>query len=183
MTAYSEVELKYARPVASAILESERFRLWLLAGTKHENDALGARPVGEIQGTLRSRTIKNPLWFNYWCGRDSKCACRIGTGIESDILLILDCANGRRLGLHIEIKRPGEQLGEGQAESYQRRAACWASPVTRPKTVWPHEDYLTFLICGPELASDKLSFFDKVLFHNEVKQMIKVYPEVDPSKI
>jgi hypothetical protein len=177
MATYSELELRYARPVAHAILESSAFRQWLLAGTKHENGALGARPVGEIQGSLRTLT-KNPYWFNYWCGKGSKCPCRIGVGIETDILLIFDCANDRRLGLHIEIKRPGEQLGNGQAESYPRRAACWANPNTRPKTVLPHQDFLTMLICGQELESDRrLQFFDKVVFHDEVAQRIQVYPE------
>jgi hypothetical protein len=179
MAKYSEPELRYARPVAHAILESSGFRQWLLAGTKHEDIALEARPIGEIQGRLRSPTMKNPYWFNYWCGKDSKCACRIGSGIETDILFILDCANDRRLGLHIEIKRPGELLGNGQAESYPRRAACWADPNTRPKTVLPHQDFLTMLICGQELASDRrLQFFDKVVFHDAVAQRIQVYPEV-----
>src|SRR5580692_1190264 len=106
MAFYSERELRYARPVANAILESSAFRQWLLAGTKHENGALEARPVGDIQASLRSPKMKNPYWFNYWCGKDSKCPCRIGAGIETDILLILDYANDRNLGLHIEIKRP-----------------------------------------------------------------------------
>ena len=177
--AYSELELRYARPVARAILESGDFRQWFLAGTKYEDGALEAQPVGEIQARLRSPTIKNPYWFNYWCSKDSKCACRIGTGIETDILLILNYANERRLGLHIEVKRPDEALGNGQAESYPRRAACWANPDTRPKTVPPYQDFLTILICGRELASDeRLRFFDKVVFHDDVAQKIQVYPEV-----
>lgn len=177
MANYSELELRYARPIAAAILESGDFRKWLLAGTKHE--ASEARPVGEIQGSLRNQPLKNPYWFNYWCGKDAKCDCRIGTGIETDILLILDCADSRRLGLHIEIKRPGEHLGNGQAESYPRRAACWANPDTKPKTVLPHQDFLTMLICGRDLASDeRLRYFDKVIFHDDVAQRIEIYPEV-----
>jgi hypothetical protein len=175
---YSELELRYARPVARAILESGDFRQWLLAGTRHESSALAARPIGEIQRALRSPTMKNPYWFNYWCSKDSKCSCRIGTGIETDILLVLECPDTRRLGLHVEIKRPGEGLGNGQAESYPRRAACWAKPNTRPKTVPAHQDYLTMLICGRELASDhRVLCFDKVLFHDEVAKKIRVYPE------
>jgi hypothetical protein len=165
--------------VAHAILDSGVFRHWLLAGTKHEQGALDTRPIGDIQARLRSSRMKNPYWFNYWCGKDSKCACRIGTGIETDILIFLDCVNHRRLGLHLEIKRPGEQLGVGQAESYPRRAACWVNPNTRPKTIPPHQDFLTMLICGRELASDaRLQFFDKIVFHDEVAQRIKPYPEL-----
>lgn len=178
MAAYSELELRYARPVANAILESSDFRQWLLAGTKHESGASGARPAGDLQRRLRSPGMKNPYWFNYWCGKDSRCACRIGSGIETDILIMLDYANGRRVGLHIEVKRPGEELGNGQAESYPRRAACWANPNTRPKTVPPHQDFLTMLICGRELSSDeRLKHFDKVVFHDDVARRIQVYPE------
>lgn len=179
MAKYSEAELRYARPLADTILESSYFREWLLAGTKHENLALGAQPVGAVQGLLRNQPLKNPYWFNYWCGRDSKCACRIGTGIETDILIILDCTNNRRLGLHIEIKRPGEHLGDGQAESYPRRAACWTSSDTRPRTVLPHDDFLTMAVCGRDLASDeRLKYFDKVIFHDDVAKKIADYPEV-----
>jgi hypothetical protein len=179
MAKYSEAELMYARPVANAILESGVFRNWLLAGTKHETIAQDAHPVGEIQGSLRNQPLKNPYWFSYWCGRDSRCACRIGTGIETDILIILGCANERKLGLHIEIKRPGDHLGDGQAESYPRRAACWANPDTRPKTVLPYQDFLTMLVCGRDLATDeRLKYFDKVIFHDDVAQRIEVYPEV-----
>ena len=178
MAVYSELELRYARPLAKAILESGAFRQWLQAGTKHATGALEACPVGDIQGSLRT-LAKNPYWFNYWCGKDSKCPCRIGAGIETDILLILDYANDRNLGLHIEIKRPGDQFRDGQAESYPRRAACWANPNTRPTYVWPHQDFLTMLICGRDLASDRgLQFFDKVVFHDDVAQRILVYPEV-----
>jgi hypothetical protein len=179
MTTYSKLELRYARPVAHAILESSDFREWLLMGTNQENCARKARPIGVIQRTLRSPIMKHPYWFNYWCGKDSECTCRVGTGIETDILLILECTNARRLGLHIEVKRPGEQLGNGQAESYPRRAACWANPSTRPKTVPPYQDFLTMLICGRELASDeRVQFFDKVVFHDDVARRIQIYPEV-----
>jgi hypothetical protein len=179
MSVYSELELRYARPVANALLESSEFRRWLLAGTKHENDASDARPTVEEQRRLRSPKMKNPYWFNYWCGKDSKCACRIGTGLETDILLLFESTDGRTLGLHIEVKRPSEHLGNGQAESYPRRAACWANPNTRPRTVPPHHDFLTMLICGRDLASDeRIRSFDKVIFHDEVAQRLTIYPEV-----
>jgi hypothetical protein len=180
MAAYSEQELRYARPIAQAIEEDSGFRKWLFAGTRHGNALLHARPVEKnVQRSLRSPTLKNPYWFNYWCGKDSRCVCRIGTGIETDILFILDYADNQRLGLHIEIKPPGEHLGNGQAESYPRRAACWANPTTRPRTIPPHQEFLTVLICGRELAADKrIQNFDKVVFHDDVAQRITIYPEV-----
>lgn len=180
VAAYSEQELRYARPVARAIEEDSGFRRWLFAGTRHGNALLDARPIENgAQRRLRGPKLKNPYWFNYWCSKDSRCVCRIGTGIETDILFILDCGNGRHVALHIEIKRPGEQLRDGQAESYPRRAACWANPSTRPRAVPPHQDFLTVLICGQELASDeRIQSFDKVVFHHDVAQWIGAYPEV-----
>jgi len=178
LAAYSEKELKYARPIANAILERCEFREWLLAGTKYELISKKTIPIGNLQAKLRSPGIKNPYWFNYWCGKDNNCSPRIGTGIETDVLLILDCANGRNLALHLEIKRPGETLGNGQAESYPRRAACWANSSTKQKTVWPHQDYLTILVCGRDLSADRnIRYFDKVVFHDEVKQILNDYPE------
>ena len=175
MARYSDLELRYARPVAQAILDDDTFRDWLLQETDH----VGALPIGAVQGSLRSPTMKNPYWFNYWCGKDARCACRIGTGIETDILLIMNTRDDRRLGLHIEVKRPGEHLGDGQAESYPRRAACWANPATRPRTVTPHDEFLTMLICGRELAEDeRLRFFDKVVFHDQIAECVTPYPEL-----
>lgn len=174
MARYSDLELRYARPVAQAILDDPTFRDWFLTDTGH----VGARPIGPVQGSLRSSTMKNPYWFNYWCGKDSRCACRIGTGIETDILLVMDTKADRRLGLHIEVKRQGEQLGDGQAESYPRRAACWANSATRPRTVAPHDEFLTMLVCGRELAKDeRVRFFDKVVFHDQIAERIRPYPE------
>lgn len=180
MAPYSEKELQYARPLAKAILESADFRAWLLAGTKFEKEGVAAVPIGEVQGALRSANLKNPYWFNYWCPRDSRCSCRIGTGIETDILLILKCGDGpalRHLALHIEVKRPGDSLRNGQAESYPRRASCWAKPDSRPGTVWPHDDFATFLVCDSLTASDvRAKYFDKILLHKSLRLQLNDYP-------
>lgn len=182
MSRYSELELRYARPIANTILSSRAFRNWLISGTKYEVVATDAVPVGDLQKSLRSPNMENPYWFNYWCGKDANCACRIGTGIETDILLVLDCNDRRRLALHMEIKRPGEKLGNGQAESYPRRAACWANPVTRPRTVVPHDIFLTILACGRDLSTDdRISHFDKTVYHEDIARQIFAYPERAPS--
>jgi len=178
MAKYSDLELRYARPVARALLDKRGFRSWFLSKTKYESPSLNPQPVGEEQGRSRSPNLKNPYWFNYWCGKDSKCECRVGSGIETDVFLIFDCSNQRRLGLHIEVKRPGDKLREGQAESYPRRAACWANPDTKPKTVLRHDDHLTILICGRDLAADeRIQNFDKVVFHDDIAQKLEVYPD------
>jgi len=87
MAAYSEKELKYARPIANAILESCEFRQWLLAGTTHELISKKAIPIGNLQAKLRSPGMKNPYWFNYWCGKDKNCSCRIGVASREIIFL------------------------------------------------------------------------------------------------
>jgi hypothetical protein len=179
VASYSERELRYARPVANAILNDPAFREWLLSGTHHVSYKDG-EPAGDIQGTYRSKNLKNPYWFNYWCPRDAKCECRIGSGIETDIFLILVRPSAERLGLHLEIKRPGDKLRVGQAESYARRAACWANPSTRPKTVMPHDHFVTILIGGRELNRRELiRHFDKVIFHDEVACMIGLTRKFD----
>lgn len=178
MAAYSELELKYAWPIANAMILRPDFRKWILSGTKHEHEFSEALPIDEFEAKrLRSPTIKNPYWFNYWCPKDKRCECRIGSGIETDILIILENSNERRLGIHVEVKRPGDKLGNGQAASYSRRAACWAVPSTRPRTVPVYQEFLTTLVCGAELAGATLQGFDKVLFHHDVAKRVEVYPE------
>ena len=176
---YSELELKYAQPIANAILTDIPFREWLLSGTFFDSMSALSTPVGEEQAKLRSKNLKNPYWFNYWCGKDSKCQCRAKEGgIETDVLIVLQCPDGTNIALHIEVKCPGDKLRNGQAESYPRRAACWANPATRPSTVYPYQKFLTILVCGRELHSDpRLVHFDRVLFHDEVEKFLPVYPE------
>jgi hypothetical protein len=176
---YSESELKYARPLANAIIDDSDFRQWLLEKTEFEHVSGKLIPVGVEQEKLRSKGLKNPYWFNYWCGKDSQCMCRVKEGgIETDILIVLRSENGIHIAFHIEVKRPGDKLRVGQAESYPRRAACWANPDSRPRTVYPHQKFLTILACGRDLATDPdLSHFDRVVFHDEIERMIGLYPE------
>jgi hypothetical protein len=177
MPNYSELELDYARPLAEGLINSKIFRRWFIAETRYAYDYSLAGPIGKGQSDLRSPKMKNPYWFNYWCGKDSGCWCRIGTAIETDILLVFERDNGHRLALHIEIKRPGEALRVGQAESYPRRAQCWLNSNTTPKNVPPHQDFLTIIVCGRNLGSDlRLGFFDKVVFHDEVACQLEAYP-------
>jgi hypothetical protein len=177
MVAYSHRELNYARPVATGLINDKFFRQWFLARTQYASDYCLADPIGKSQSSLRSSKMKNPYWFNYWCGKDSQCLCRIGTGIETDVLLVLERDNGRRLALHIEIKRPGESLENGQAESYPRRAECWVNSNTRPRNVPSHHDFLTIIVCGRNLGSEsRLGYFDKVIFHDEVASQLEAYP-------
>jgi hypothetical protein len=175
---YSELELKYARPIADALANRPDFLAWVLTGTRHEALAEVARHDAPKQQTLRGQPkMKNPYWFNYWCGKDGACTCRLGTAIETDILLIFECQEVS-LAVHVEVKRPGEKLGVGQAATYPRRAACWATGASRPKRIPPHTEFLTVLVCGENLIGDaEVVHFDKVILHNDIAQRIAPYPE------
>lgn len=176
---YSDLELRYARPLASGLIANDAFREWAFVGTRHERLAFGARHDGAGQRARRGLpNMKNPYWFNYWCGKDRLCECRIGTAVETDILLVFSCLGDTDLAVHVEVKRPGDTLGDGQAATYPRRAACWANDISRPKRIPPHREYLTVLACGSNLEGNpELAHFDKVIFHDDIAEWLRPYPE------
>lgn len=169
---------KYARPIATALANDPDFLAWVVTGTRHEALAKVARHDSATQKARRGQPkMKNPYWFNYWCGKDRACTCRIGTAVETDILLVFACQEVN-LAVHVEVKRPGEKLGVGQAATYPRRAACWATDTTRPKRIPPHTEFLTVLACGDNLVGNiELDYFDKVILHSDIAQRIKPYPD------
>lgn len=174
MVAYSDAELRYARPLAAALISNPAFRAWFAA----DPSLATAKHDPSLQARLRSHGMKNPYWFNYWCGKDSRCSCRIGTGIETDILLIFDRLDHGCTAIHIEVKRPTDKLGDGQAESYPRRAACWRNPATRPRTVPPHDTTRLVLVHGfAEPPVTARHAFDALWHHDEVARHIGGYPE------
>lgn len=181
MAAYSSYELGFARPIAESLLSDSEFLEWVLNGTRFSSR--GATPVDAAQQlSLRNKGLKNPYWFNYWCGKDKMCLCRESpekSGIETDILIVCDLEAGIRGAIHVEVKPPGEKLLDGQAESYPRRAWCWSNSQSRPRTVLPHSEAVTILACGRELNSDeRTKCFDKVVFHDDLRNRIANYPAV-----
>jgi hypothetical protein len=174
MAVYSDTELRYARPLATALIADPTFRAWFAA----EPALSAASHDPELQSKLRSAGMKNPYWFNYWCGKDANCACRIGSGIETDILLVFKRPDDGYTALHVEVKRAGDSLGNGQAESYPRRAACWRDPLTRPRTVPAHDKTRLVLVHGfaspPEIARQS---FNVLWSHEEIAQNVRGYPE------
>jgi len=177
--AYSDLELKYARPIAVALAADRGFREWKLEGTPYADLAAVAHHDADLQRRLRARPkMTNPYWFNYWCGKDRFCACRVGTAVETDILMIFEVPAAQKFAVHVEVKRPNERLGLGQAETYPRRAACWANQTTRPKRIPEHSGFVTVLACGRNLADDpQLTHFNRVAFHDEIAERISGYPE------
>ncbi len=47
MAKYSDLELRYARPIAQALLDKKDFRSWFLSKTKYESPSLNPNPVGD----------------------------------------------------------------------------------------------------------------------------------------
>lgn len=177
MVSYSAIELRYARPLATALIDRPDFRAWF-SGLPELETALH-HP--QVQSERRSPGMKNPYWFNYWCGKDSRCTCRVGTGIETDILLVFKLAEGLIWALHVEVKRPGDRLGDGQALSYPRRAACLANPQTRPRTVPPHTHWRTILVHEDTISSAaEAESFNVIHFHSRIAEWLSPYPEIQP---
>jgi hypothetical protein len=109
MANYSKNEFPYARPLADALLGDGTFRRWLLADTRFAAIATEARPLPEDQSKLRTTpNARKWWWFNHYCSKDGRCSCKVGTGLETDILLIFDTLNDYRFALHVEVKPPGE---------------------------------------------------------------------------
>jgi hypothetical protein len=180
MAKYSANEFLWARPIAQAILADASFRQWFLSKTRFANLALLAQPQVLQQASLRTTpNARKWFWFNYFCARKN-CECRIETGIESDILIILKATNGLSFAVHIEVKCPGDGLDPGQAESYSRRGRCWANSTTRPHFVLEHEDFLTMIVCDDNLASDRrIKEFDAPpILHRHVADRINPYPDL-----
>ncbi len=176
MANYSPNEFLYARPLANALQGDKAFRHWFLADTKFAAIAGDAHTLPELQASLRTTpTAEKWWWFNHFC-RDI-CSCKVATGLETDVFMVFEVPGGFRFAIHVEVKPPGKKLGQGQAESYPRRAACWANPATRPRTVLAHDGFATILVCGDNLKSDaRCSEFDKVVFHRNIEERLSPYP-------
>lgn len=184
MARYSTLEFRYARPLAKAIMTRPDFRHWLLAGTSYASVAAHSYPVPRRQARLRkTRDQRRWYWFNHFC-RDT-CSCQVEEWkpedrrrTETDILIVLTEPSGSRFAVHIEIKPPGDEFRKWQAETYSRRAKCWAKPETKPATVLGHDGYVTLLVCGDNLKSDpRIKNFDDVFYHSDIAEWISPYPD------
>ncbi|KTR06898.1 hypothetical protein NS365_05540 [Aureimonas ureilytica] len=180
MPGYSEKAQPYLDAIGAAVLSSAEVRDWILTGIPGAIPYLGSTPVADEQRAKRGAT-KQPFWANYWCGRDSRCTCRIegSKALESDAIFFLRNTEGRTLGLHVEFKHPRETFGYGQPEGYPLRAACFAKTWAGRKTMLPHEDWATVIFCGAEAVSDpRIGSFQRIITHAEARQRIRDYPVV-----
>lgn len=183
MPAYSGKAQPYLDAIAAAVFKSQSVRDWILFGTQAAGTYTGAGVlVGEQQATRWAhRETRQPLWANYWCGRDSRCTCRIegSKGLESDAIFFFQNLAGRTLAVHLEFKHPKEPFGFGQPEAYPLRAECFAQTHQERSTLNPHDNWTTVLFCGSESLSDpRLSCFQRVITHEEAARMISAYPSI-----
>ena len=94
-------------------------------------------------------------------------------------MFFLEAGSGQRLGVHVEFKHAGESLRPGQAEGYPLRAACWVYRSQCPRTVVPHDDWLTVIFCGDaETQGPVVAPFDRRIGPVEARKMISGYPTV-----
>ncbi len=164
--------------LARAAFPDHGVRDWAVRGTRAEDAFSGSRSLHAEQARLRPGT-KQPFHGNYWCGKGSRCPCRLpgSRGLETDLLLFLEAADGRRLGVRVEFEHPIEAVSFGQAESYALRAACSANPETRPARVVGRDDRLRAVVCGdsrrdgPDLAP-----FRRRIGHGEARRPIAGRP-------
>jgi len=182
MAAYSERAQPYLDAIAESVFTSLDVREWLIKGTPAE--ASYERPdvlIDEQRAARwRIRPTKQPFWANYWCGRDSRCTCRIdgSKGLESDAIFFFRNNLSRILAVHVEFKRPNEAFGFGQPEAYPLRAACFVKTYQQRPTINAHHDWTTVIFCGVESLSDqRLSNFHRVITHGEAAAMIATYPK------
>ncbi|MBC6438540.1 MAG: hypothetical protein GDA52_10520 [Rhodobacteraceae bacterium] len=178
MSAYSERAQPYMDALAKAIFQDQSVRDWLITGTAKGKAFRGARSLHKEQENLRKPT-KQPFYCNYWCGRDTRCTCRVegARGLETDMMVFLEAPDQRRLGISIEMKAPGDQLSPGQAECYPLRAACWCEGRTGYYAVIPHKVWMTVLLCpDADLTAADVTHFDKAIGHSEAGQIILGWP-------
>ncbi len=183
MTEYSSLAQPYLDAIGHAVFRDSSVRDWLISGTRVAQAWAGSTSLHDLQKQRRG-SIKQPFWCNYWCGRreegKEKCACSAlaGNAKESDVVFFLQNRSGHRLAVHLEFKRKGESLGIGQAETYPRRAACWASGTYRPRSVLPHDDGICAILMEDSLLDNKAyAFFDRRIGHSEAAEFVPGWPD------
>ena len=178
MHAYSGKAQPYLDAIAKGVFTFQHVRDWMIAGTPVEANYAGSVALIDEPRAVRSRT-KQPFWANHFCGRDSRCTCRIegSKALESDAIFFFRNCSNRVLAVHVEFKHSTEPFSYGQPENYPLRAACFTRAHYKRPTVIEHDDWTTVIFCGADAKTDKmLSHFQRVIYHDEAARMIRTYP-------
>lgn len=175
---YQKAAQPYLAAIARGVKDHSASRAFLLQGTDHEQSFREAVPLWQEQWTARGSS-KCPFWSNYWFNPCQSCDCRIDNSVsmEIDALFFLENRHGRRLAVHIEMKREGEGLSIGQAEAYRPRAACYRDQRRVRKGILRHDYFVAILFCGTNTDIRVVSsFFDRVITHDAARKNIPAYP-------
>lgn len=180
MPGYSHKAQPYLDAIAEGLFASMAVRNWLVKGTSAESAYTDSDVLIEEQRRQRPNT-KQPFWANYFCGRDSRCTCRIdgSKSLESDAIFFLRNRTGRVLAIHTEFKHANEPLSHGQPEGYPLRAACFVRTQQQRKTLNNHHDWITAIFCDKRSLADPRineSNFNRIITHFEARKMIAKYP-------
>jgi hypothetical protein len=181
MTSYSGRAQPYLDAIAESVFTFQAVRDWLIKGTPVEANYAGSDVLIDEQRAVRWRTkpTKQPFWANYWCGRDSRCTCRIdgSKGLESDAIFFFRNSSNRVLAVHVEFKHKNETFGFGQPEAYPLRAACFVKTHHERSALNTHHDWTTVIFCDQQSLTDRrLSHYQRVITHDEAARMIAAYP-------
>lgn len=182
MIRYSEKAQPFLDAIANAVFNSSAVRDWIIAGTKHEAIYTGSGILTDEQKNIRWRKkpTTQPYWANYFCGKDSRCRCRIkgSKSLESDaIFFFRETTAGRVLAVHVEFKHEGELFSYGQPEGYPLRAKCFAETYSARPTLNAHDDWMTVVFCGEKLILEpKIQYFDRAISHAEAAKIISMWP-------
>jgi hypothetical protein len=181
MSGYSAKAQPFLDAIAAGVFADVAVRNWLIAGTPMAHSYSDAAVLDDEQRAVRwaSRPTKQPFWANYFCGRDSRCTCRIegSKSLESDAIFFLRNQSGRVLAAHVEFKHPRECFEVGQPEGYALRAACFSRTHASRRTLNPHDDWATILFSDDHALRDpRARFFQRVITHREAAGRLPGYP-------
>lgn len=179
---YQPVAQPYLAAIARGVKDDLASRAFLLEGTKYAQAYAGAEPLWREQWQTRDPgdSMKCPFWSNYWFEPCRTCDCRIDDSVsmEIDAIFFLRSAQGKTLAVHIEMKRDFEALSHGQAEAYRPRAACYRDQRKVRKTLLPHDDFITVLVCGKGTDVPLVQqHFDRVILHENALNVFPGYPD------
>jgi hypothetical protein len=171
----------YLDAIARGVRDEAAARAFLLIGTKYSQTYAGAEPLWQEQWKRRDPgcSMICPFWSNYWYEPCQSCDCRIDESVsmEIDAIFVLRNTEGKKIAVHIEMKRDYEPLSIGQSEAYRPRAACYRDRRRVRKTLLEHDHFVTVLFCG--LGTDiplVNCYFDNVILHKHARKVFAGYP-------
>ena len=91
-SSYSHTAQPSLDAIAAAVISEQSVRDWLVATTRHGSVYKGARSLDREQESIRGTSMKQPFYCNHWCGKDSRCTCRIegSRSLETDAMFFLE---------------------------------------------------------------------------------------------